>query len=80
MGWINELSSMVFSMGHKLISGGDKQCASAAGDNSLSELCKFEQVDEFYRPHDLAEITKIYKPVEPSDLISKQQTTMIYLT
>lgn len=39
MGWINEISSMVFSMGHKLIAGGDK-CASAT--DSMSELVKFE--------------------------------------
>ena len=32
-----------------------------------------------YKPTDPSIIEQIYKPVESSNLISKQQTTMIYL-
>ncbi len=77
MGWINELSSLVLSMGQKLISGAENLCNS----DSNSEVVKLDQVHEHYRPTlDYAQIEQHYRAVEPSNLISKQQTTNIYLT
>ena len=74
MGWIGELSSIVLSMGQKLINGAER-----CNSDSNSEIFKLDLVNEQYRPSDSALIEQLYKPVEPSDLISKQQTTMIYL-
>ena len=66
MGWMGELSSIVFSMGHKLIQGGDKWTS-----DSASEVLRLDAVDVTYRPRDLTLIEQRYRPVEPSDLISK---------
>ena len=75
MGQFGELSSMVLSRrGSKLVSQMEKQT-----DESCSEMIKFEMVDDTYHPCELSQIDQLYLPVEPSNLISKQQTTSIYL-
>ena len=45
MGWLGELSSMVLSMGQKLINGAEK-CVSEC----TSELVKIEMVETTYKP------------------------------
>ena len=63
MGWIGELSSMVLSMGHKLISGASDSC---------SEVHRVGPIDNDYKPQDMAQLEQLYKPVEPGNLISRQ--------
>ena len=57
---------------------------SASGERSISEVSSEVQrlgfVDTRYKPVDQSEIEKLYAPVEPSGLISKGQTTSVYLT
>ena len=72
MGWMGELSSVMLSKCQKLFS----VHSDSASEQTLKQL---EPVSLVYRPTDLAIIEQIYLPVEKSDLISKQTTTMIYL-
>ena len=71
MGWMGELSSMVLG---RLVSGGERGFSECA-----SEAMKLDKVDDAYKPTELSAIDQLYEPVEPCDLLSKQQTTMIYL-
>ena len=75
MGWLGELSSMVLG---RILSGGDRCNSDSASE--IERLVKLEQVDHTYQPTEQSVIDQLYEPVEPCDLISKQQTTMIYLT
>ena len=70
MGWVGELSSMVLSRGGQRLISGVEMCNSDSNSEQLHKL--LDLVDLSYKPHDLAKIDKIYKPVEPSSLISKQ--------
>jgi len=58
----------------KIVSGGNR-CTSDAS----SEITRLDTLDSTYRPADHAQVDKIYAQVEPSDLISKGQTTSVYL-
>ena len=55
MGWLGELSSMVLSMGQKLIQTAEK-CTSDA----TSEMVKVEILDLSYKPLSPALIDKLY--------------------
>ena len=75
MTWVGELSSIKLSMGQKRSSN------EKGTSDSAPEIVKLDQVEETFCPiEDQAYIDQLYQPVEPSQLISKQQTTSIYLT
>ena len=66
----------MLSMGQKLISQAEKTPQSDDFDDGMI----LDRILDDYRPSDPALLDSLYQAVEPSDLISKQQTTNIYLT
>jgi len=46
----------------------------------MSEVLQVSPVELTYQPSELSFINSLYEPCEPSKLISRQQSTMIYLS